>query len=73
MDRVSVALISRFGPVLPPPPGWTATVVSAGSRPMKHAMTVALFLAMEAGEVIRKPFDPMTLATSLRTIWDRAA
>lgn len=32
---------------------------------------IALYLEMGAIEVIRKPFDPMTLGASLRTIWER--
>ena len=33
---------------------------------------IASYLEMGAIEVIRKPFDPMTLGASLRTIWARA-
>ena len=32
---------------------------------------IALYLEMGAIEIIRKPFDPLTLGANLRTIWER--
>ncbi len=50
----------------------TAAVPAVFMTAKAQPAEVALYLEMGAIEVIRKPFDPMTLGASLRSIWERA-
>jgi two-component system OmpR family response regulator len=49
----------------------TAAVPAMFMTAKAQPKEIALYLEMGAIEVIRKPFDPMTLGASLRTIWER--
>jgi two-component system OmpR family response regulator len=49
----------------------TATVPAMFMTAKAQPKEIALYLEMGAIEVIRKPFDPMTLGATLRTIWER--
>ena len=54
----------RATPGLPPVP---VVFMTAKVQPQE----VAAFLGLGAIDVIAKPFDPMTLAQTVRQIWDR--
>lgn len=49
--------------------GVPAVFMTAKAQPQE----IQQFLALGAADVITKPFDPMALPTTVRTIWERAS